>query len=166
MIVKEILWSEDAESSSSSAVLARQRSLLVSSQCISVPLSPSDPLSLPIIPFSWQASPSRSRRRWAIRPSGGWWRVWMTWTSSSETKPSRSPITPLKWVNRHANKRSALIGQIGSYMCVRDITRASCLWKYIHPNMNISSSEIRMSLFLHQIWRNVSQWMGAVRMRV
>ncbi len=51
MIVKEILWSEDAESSSSSAVLDRQRSILVSSQCISVPLSPSDPLSLPIIPF-------------------------------------------------------------------------------------------------------------------
>lgn len=54
----------------------------------------------PMIPFSFQASPLKSRRRWAIRLSGGWWRVWMTSTSSSETKPSINPLTPPKWVNR------------------------------------------------------------------
>ncbi len=51
VIVKEILWSEDANRPHHLLWLARQRSILVSSQCISVPLSPSDPLSLPHHPF-------------------------------------------------------------------------------------------------------------------
>lgn len=36
--------------------------------------------------FSLQVSPSRSRPRWETRPSGEWWRGWMTWISTLETK--------------------------------------------------------------------------------
>lgn len=37
--------------------------------------------------FSRQVSPSKSRPRSGTRPSVGWWRGWMIWTSTSEMKP-------------------------------------------------------------------------------
>lgn len=37
--------------------------------------------------FSRQVSPSKSQPRSGTRPSVGWWRGWMIWTSTSEMKP-------------------------------------------------------------------------------
>lgn len=36
--------------------------------------------------FSCQVLPSKSQPRLETRPSGGWWRGWMTWISTLETK--------------------------------------------------------------------------------